>query len=164
MSILEKLTHQMSSSIESGLSLALHNKNQEVDPLHIVWALLTNTNSLLHQAFNKMNVDKASIELEVKSLVAKLPKVSSVTKESIRLSQKVVTSLQEAEGVMTANGDEYLSVDTWIIANISSDFIVNSMSKYIDLSELKKTLESIRGGKTIDSQSGDESLEALEKY
>ena len=164
MSILEKLTHQMTSSIESGLSLALHNKNQEVDPLHIVWALLTNTNSLLHQAFNKMNVDKASIELEVKSLVGKLPKVSSVTKESIRLSQKVVTSLQEAEGVMTANGDEYLSVDTWIIGNISSDFIVNTMSKYIDLSELKKTLESIRGGKTIDSQSGDESLEALEKY
>jgi len=164
MSILEKLTHQMSSSIESGLSLALHNKNQEVDPLHVVWALLTNSNSLLHQAFNKMNVDKSAIELEVKSLANKLPTVSSVTKENIRLSQKVVASLQEAEGVMTANGDEYLSVDTWIIANISSDFIVNTMSKYIDLSELKKTLESIRGGKTIDSQSADESLEALEKY
>ncbi len=164
MSILEKLTHQMSSSIESGLSLALHNKNQEVDPLHVVWGLLTNTNSLLHQAFNKMGVDKSAIELEVKSLVNKLPTVSSVTKETIRLSQKLVGSLQEAEGVMTANGDEYLSVDTWIIANISSDFIKNSLGNYVDLSELQKTLESIRGGKTIDSQSGDESLDALEKY
>jgi len=164
MSILEKLTHQMSSSIESGLSLALHNKNQEVDPLHIIWALLTNTNSLLHQAFNKMNIDKSAIELEVKSMAKKLPTVSSVTKETIRLSQKTVSSLQEAEGVMTANGDEYLSVDTWIIANISSDFIVDTMDKYVDLSELKKTLESIRGGKTIDSQSADETLEALEKY
>jgi ATP-dependent Clp protease ATP-binding subunit ClpB len=164
MSILEKLTHQMSSSIESGLSLALHNKNQEVDPLHIVWALLTNTNSLLHQAFNKMNIDKSAIELEVKSMARKLPMVSSVTKETIRLSQKALGSLQEAEGVMTSNGDEYLSVDTWIIANISSDFIVDSMEKYIDLSEFKKTLESIRGGKTIDSQSADETLEALDKY
>jgi len=164
MNILEKLTHQMSSSIESGVSLALHNKNQEVDPIHIIWALLTNTNSLVHQAFNKMNVDKSAIELEVKSLAGKLPKVSSVIKETIRLSQKAVSSLQEAEGVMTANGDEYLSVDTWIIANISSDFIVDTMSKYIDLSELKKTLESIRGGKTIDSQSADEVLEALDKY
>ena len=164
MSILEKLTHQMSSSIESGLSLALHNKNQEVDPLHIVWALLTNTNSLVHQAFNKMNIDKSAIELEVKSMVKKLPTVSSVTKETIRLSQKTISSLQEAEGVMTANGDEYLSVDTWIIANIGSDFIVDTMDKYVDLSELKKTLESIRGGKTIDSQSADETLEALEKY
>ena len=164
MSILEKLTHQMSSSIESGISLALHNKNQEVVPTHIIWALLTNTNSLLHQAFNKMNVDKAVIELEVKSIARTLPMVSSVTKESIRLSQSLITSLQEAEGVMTANGDEYLSVDTWIIANIGSDFIEKMMSKYIDLSELKKTLESIRGGKTINSQSADETLEALDKY
>jgi ATP-dependent Clp protease ATP-binding subunit ClpB len=164
MSILEKLTNQMSASVESAVSLALHNKNQEVDPLHVIWGLLTNSNSLLQQAFNKMNVDKASIELEVKSLTNKLATVSSVTKESIRLSQKLVATLQSAEGIMTANGDQYLSVDAWIIANISEGFIRDSIGKYVDLSELKKTLESIRGGKTIDSQSGDESLEALEKY
>jgi len=164
MSILEKLTHQMSASIESGVSLALHNKNQEVDPSHMIWALLTNSNSLLQQAFNKMNVDKAAIELEVKSVVNKLPTVSSVTKESIRLSQKLVSTLQTAEGVMTANGDQFLSVDAWIIANIDADFIKDTMGQYVDLQELKKTLESIRGGKTIDSQSGDESLEALDKY
>ena len=164
MSILEKLTNQMSASIESSVSLALHNKNQEVDPLHIIWGLLTNSNSLLQQTFNKMNVDKAAIELEIKSAVNKLPKVSSVTKESIRLSQKTVASLQSAEGVMAANGDQFLSVDAWLIANIDADFIKDTIGKYVDLQEFKKTLESIRGGKTIDSQSGDESLEALEKY
>jgi len=164
MSILEKLTNQMTAAIESSVSLALHNKNQEVDPLHVLWGLLTNTNSLLHQALNKMNTDKAAIELEVKSLVNKLPKVSTVTKENIRLSQKMVASLQKAEGVMTANGDQYLAVDTWIIANIDEDFIKNSLGKYVDLTELKKTLESIRGGKSIDSQSADEALEALEQY
>jgi len=164
MSILEKLTHQMSASVESAVSLALHNKNQEVDPLHIMWGLLTNSSSLLQQALNKMNIDKAAIELEVKSLTNKLPTVSSVTKETIRLSQKMVTTLQVAEGVMVANGDQYLSVDAWIIANIDQDFIKNSLGKYVNLSELKKTLESIRGGKSIDSQGADESLESLEKY
>jgi len=164
MSILEKLTNQMTSAIESSVSLALHNKNQEVDPLHVLWGLLTNTNSLLHQALNKMNTDKPAIELEVKSLVNKLPKVSTVTKDNIRLSQKMVASLQQAEGVMTANGDQYLAVDAWIIANIDEDFIKDSLGKYVDLSEFKKTLESIRGGKSIDSQSSDEALEALEQY
>ncbi|MCK4440423.1 MAG: AAA family ATPase, partial [Sulfurovaceae bacterium] len=164
MNILEKLTHQMSSTVESGVSLALHNKNQEVEPIHMLWALLTNTNSLLHQALNKMNIDKAPIELEVKSFVNTLPKVSNVTKDTIRLSAKSVSSLQQAEGVMTANGDQYLSVDTWIIANINELFIKDTMGKYLDLHELKKTLESIRGGKTIDSQSADEALEALEQY
>ncbi|GIU00199.1 chaperone protein ClpB [Sulfurovum sp. TSL6] len=164
MNILEKLTNQMQGTIESGLSLALHNKNQEVQPIHLLWALLTNSGSILHQALNKMNVDKAAIELETKSIANKLPTVSSVTKENIKLSQNLVRTLQNAEGVMTANGDQYLAVDAWLKANVGESFIRDSMSKYLDISEFEKTLESIRGGKQIDSQSGDETLEALAQY
>ena len=164
MNILEKLTNQMQSTIESGVSLALHNKNQEVEPVHLLWALLTNTGSILHQALNKMNVDKAAIELETKSLANKLPQVSSVTKENIKLGQSLVRTLQNAEGIMAANGDQYLAVDAWLLANASESFIKDTIGKYVDISEFKKTLESIRGGKQIDSQSGDETLEALEQY
>ena len=46
--IFEKLTNQMNETIESGLSLALHNKNQEVEIVHILWGLLTNTSSVLN--------------------------------------------------------------------------------------------------------------------
>jgi len=164
MSILEKLTNQMQGTIESGVSLALHNKNQEVDPIHLMWALLTNSGSILHQALNKMNVDKAAIELEAKSIANKLPTVSSVTKENIKLSQNLVRTLQNAEGVMTANGDQYLAVDAWLMANVGESFIRDTMSNYLDISEFDKSLESIRGGKQIDSQSGDETLEALAHY
>ena len=68
MNIMEKLTNQMQGAIESGISLALHNKNPEVDPLHVVWGLMTNTQSILNQALNKMNAEKAAIELEVKTM------------------------------------------------------------------------------------------------
>ena len=162
--ILEKLTNQMQGTIESGVSLALHNKNQEVEPIHLIWALLTNTSSILHQALNKMGVDKAAIELEAKSAANKLPAVSTVTKENIKLGQNLVRSLQNAEGVMTANGDQYLAVDAWLLANIQESFLKDILGKYVDLSEFQKTLESIRGGKQIESQSGDETLEALEQY
>jgi len=164
MNILEKLTNQMQGTIESGVSLALHNKNQEVEPVHLMWALLTNSGSILHQALNKMNVDKAAIELETKSLANKLPQVSTVTKESIKLGQNLVRTLQNAEGVMTAQGDQYLAVDAWLMANVGESFIKDTMGKYLDISEFEKTLESIRGGKQIDSQSGDETLEALAQY
>jgi len=164
MNILEKLTNQMQGTIESGVSLALHNKNQEVHPIHLVWALLTNSSSILNQALIKMSIDKAAIELDAKSVAAKLPTVSTVTKENIKLGQELVRSLQNAEGVMTANGDEYLAVDAWLLANTSESFINQVLGKYLDVSEFKKTLESIRGGKQIDSQSGDETLEALAQY
>ncbi|HIQ27540.1 MAG TPA: AAA family ATPase [Sulfurovum sp.] len=164
MNILEKLTNQMQGTIESGVSLALHNKNQEVEPVHLLWALLTNSGSILHQALNKMNVDKAAIELETKSIANKLPTVSTVTKESIKLGQNLVRTLQNAEGVMTTNGDQYLAVDAWLLANANESFIKDTIGKYVDISEFQKTLESIRGGKQIDSQSGDETLEALAQY
>jgi len=164
MSILEKLTNQMQESIESAISLALHNKNQEVEPIHVVWGLLSNSNSILNQALNKMGSEKAAIELEVKSVVNKLPQVSTVTKENIKLSQNLARSLQTAEGLMNANGDKYLAVDTWLMANINESFIKDVFGKFIDISEFKKTLESIRSGKQIDSQSADETLEALEQY
>jgi ATP-dependent Clp protease ATP-binding subunit ClpB len=135
MSILEKLTNQMQGTIESGVSLALHNKNQEVQPIHLIWALLTNSNSILHQALTKMNVDKAAIELEAKSIANKLPTVSTVTKESIKLGHNLVRSLEAAQGVMTANGDQYLAVDAWLLANASEGFIKDILGKYLDISE-----------------------------
>jgi len=162
--IFEKLTNQMSETVESGLSLALHNKNQEVEVVHILWGLLTNTSSILSQLLNKINIDKTAIELEVKSVANKLSSVSSVTKENIKISRNVVTSLENAQGLMQSMGDSFLAVDTWIIANIKNEVFKETLGKYIDLNEVKKELETIRGGVTVDSQSSDDNLEALEKY
>ncbi len=162
--IFEKLTNQMQETIESGLSLALHNKNQEVEIVHILWGLLTNTSSVLNQLLNKLNIDKVALELEVKSVANKLVSTSSVTKENIKISRNVVSSLENAQGLMTSSGDSFLAVDTWIIANVKNNVFKNTLGKYLDLNEVKKELESIRGGAKVDSQSGDDNLEALDKY
>ena len=162
--IFEKLTNQMSETIESSLSLALHNKNQEVEIIHIIWGLLTNTSSVLNQLLNKLNIDKTAIELEAKSVASKLPSVSSVTKDNIKISRNVVQSLENAQGLMNSSGDSFLAIDTWIIANLNNQVFKDVLGKYIDLSEVKKELESIRGGAKVDSASGDDNLEALDKY
>jgi ATP-dependent Clp protease ATP-binding subunit ClpB len=154
----------MTETLESAVSLALHNKNPEVDPLHIVWALLTNSSSVLNQVLNKMGVDKAAIELDVSSRAKRLPSASSVTKESIKIGANTVRSLQNAEGVMAANGDKFLSVDAWIVANLEEPFIKETIGRYLDLMELRKSLEAMRGGRSIESQTDDEKLESLEKY
>ncbi|AFL68750.1 ATP-dependent Clp protease ATP-binding subunit [Sulfurospirillum barnesii] len=163
-SLFEQLTNQMREAIESAISLALHSKNNEAGPLHVTWGLITNSASILNQVFNKMNIDKSAIELEVKSEVQKLPTVSHVSKENIVISRHLVESLQKAEGLMKQKGDSYLSVDTWLLANIDSDPLKKILGKYLDLLQFKKNLEALRGGKKIDKQSADETLESLEKY
>ena len=93
--IFEKLTNQMNESIDSSVALALHNKNQEVEVIHMLWALLTNTNSVLNQLLNKMNIDKTALVLEAKSYTSSLPTVSTVTKENIKLSRNLIQSLEK---------------------------------------------------------------------
>ena len=162
--IFEKMTNQLRETIDSSVALALHNKNQEVQIVHLIWALLTNTNSVLNQLLNKINVNKAAIELEAKSNASKLPSVSSVTKESIKLSRELYESFQKAQGQMASNGDKFIAIDTWLISNFDNKVIKDILGKYIDLKEAKKELEALRAGKQIDSQSGDDNLEALNKY
>ena len=164
MNIFEKLTHQMTETIDSSLALALHNKNPEVEVLHFMWALLTNSNSILHQVFNKMGVDKSAIELELKSQVNKLTTASNITKDSIKISQNLMRSLETAEGLMTQNGDTFIAVDVWLMSNIKIEPLKSLLSKYLDINEIIKSLESIRAGATIDSATGEDNLEALNKY
>lgn len=162
--IFEKLTHQMTEMIESSISLALHNKNSECEPIHFLWALLANSNSPLNQALMKMNIDKTAIELDVKSMASKLPSVSSVTKESIRLSRDFVHALERASAEAAVNGDAFVAIDTFIIGNLNNDVFKGILEKYTDVFELRKTFESMRGGQRIESQSSDETLESLSKY
>jgi ATP-dependent Clp protease ATP-binding subunit ClpB len=162
--IFEKLTHQMTEMIESSISLALHNKNSEAEPIHFLWALLANSNSPLNQALIKMGVDKIAIELDVKSIAAKLPSVSSVTKESIRLSRDFVHALERASAEMSVNGDMFIAIDMFLIGNLNHSPFKEVLEKYINVFELRKTLEAMRGGQKIEDQTGDEMLESLSKY
>ncbi len=162
--IFDKLTHQMTEAIESALSLALHNQNTEVEPIHFLWAQLTNSNSVLNQTFVKMKIDKTAVELDVKSAAEKLPKSSVVSKEHMKLSRTFVQSLERGVGLMTQNGDSFLAVDSYLLANLNEEPFKGLLGKYTDLMTLRKTIEAARGGQKISSQTADETLESLEKY
>lgn len=162
--IFEKLTHQMTEMIESSISLALHNKNSEVQPIHFLWALLANSNSPLNQALMKMNVEKTAIELEVKSLASKLPSASTISKENIRLSRDFVNALERAAAEMAVWGDSFIAVDTFLVGNLTTSPFKEVFEKYLNVRELHKTFEAMRGGQKIENQTSDETLESLSKY
>ena len=164
MNIFEKLTNQMKETLDSAASLALHSKNQEITPAHMYWAFLTNHQSVLNQAFHKMNIQKEAIELQARSEVDKLPKSSNVAKENLSLSKELSSALTLAQGEATKNGDSFIAADMFLIANIKEQDFVNIFKPFIDVNELKKTLITLRGEAKIDTQSGDDNLESLSKF
>ncbi|WP_270962095.1 ATP-dependent Clp protease ATP-binding subunit [Campylobacter upsaliensis] len=158
------LTDSMLSNVESAVSLAIHSKNSEVVPLHLLWALALDSTSLLSQICNKLNISKEALELELKSQIKALPTSSNVSRDNIRISNELLNSLENAKGLMSANGDSYLSVDTWLIAESKRSPIKELLGKFMDLNELKKELELLRAGRKIESKTSEDTMDALNKF
>lgn len=161
---LDFLTDSMLSNVEQAASLAIHAKNSEISPLHLFWALSVDSASILNQIFNKTNVSKSAVELDIKSAVNKLPTSSNVSRENVRFGSEFINSLERAKGLMSANGDSFLSVDTWLLSEAENSPIKEILSKFIDVREFKKELETLRAGRKIESKTGDETLDALKKF
>lgn len=162
--IQDYLTDSMLSNVESAASLAIYSKNNEIVPLHLFWALCVDSSSLLNQILNKLNISKEALELEIKSKIFKLPTSSNVSKETIRFSNEFINSLEMAKGLMSANGDSYLSVDTWLISESEKDPIKEILSKFLDRKEFQKELQKLRAGRKVDSKTSDETLDSLNKF
>lgn len=162
--IFEELTDQTRSLVENSLSLAIGNKNPEALSLHMLWALVADSSSILNQIFNKTNVSKDAVLLDIKSRASKLLTSSNVSRENIKVSSELVNSLENAKAVMISLGDSYIAVDTWILGNLDKEPLKEILSKYINLIELKKELEAIRGGRNVDTQTSDETLDSLSKF
>lgn len=164
MNLFDKLTNQLKEAIDSAASLALHSQNQEIAPSHLYWALLSNHQSVLNQALNKLNIDKAAITLQAQSQVNTLPKSSQVSKESLSISKELSNALHLAQGEATKNNDSFIAVDMFLIANLKEQDFVSIFKPFVDITELKKTLLALRGDSKIESQSGDDNLESLGKF
>ncbi|EGS7061524.1 AAA domain-containing protein [Campylobacter upsaliensis] len=158
------LTDSMLSNVESAVSLAIHSKNSEVVPLHLLWALALDSTSLLSQICNKLNISKEALELELKSQIKSLATSSNVSRDNIRISNELLNSLENAKGLMSANGDSYLSVDTYLIAESKRSPIKELLAKFMDLNELKKELELLRAGRKIESKTSEDTMDALNKF
>ncbi|WP_169974588.1 MULTISPECIES: AAA family ATPase [unclassified Campylobacter] len=160
----ESLTAQMQEALENGISLALHAKNPQVLPLHVFWGLVTDSASILNQVFNQMSISKNAVDLEVKSKISSLATSSNVSKENIQISRELLNSLESAKALMVSMGDSFIAVDTWIISALELKEIREILAKFTDVLEIKKSLEAIRAGRKIDTQTSDETLDSLEKF
>lgn len=161
MDIFDKLTNQMAQILDASLNLALLNKNPEVKNYHLVWAALSQTNSSLMKACNKIELDPKAVALSLESMAKNDTSSSGVSKDNIKLSVSTHNSLQTAMGLMTQNGDEFLSFDVWFLANFDELFAF--FAPYVDKVRFKEALSGVRKSK-VTSKSDDDTSDVLEQY
>ena len=110
-----KLTQKSIQAIQACQSLAEEYGNQEISEEHLLYALLTEDDSLILKLVERMEINKEYFVNRVLSEIEKKPKVSGADPYVGENLRKV---LQSAEKTAKQMGDEYISVEHLVLCMI----------------------------------------------
>ncbi|MBR4467452.1 MAG: AAA family ATPase, partial [Clostridia bacterium] len=161
---IEQMTEKSRAAVESAIRAAREYGNQSVEPVHLLFALVSQENGLVPRMLEKAGVAPAAVAEAAEKEIALLPKVSG---GQVYASAGFEQAVSKAEAVAKRMGDLYVSVEHLLFGVLEHpDKGVKSVcGKYpLDRSKLEIALKDIRGNARVDSETPENTYEALDKY
>ncbi len=162
---LDKFTLKGQEAVETAVAMAEKLGQQQVEPEHVLAALLDQPEGLTRPLFGKLGANVTTIRSEIEAAIKKFPHVSGGTQRYIssRLNQIFSQAQKEADSFK----DEYLSTEHLLLA--IADEKAGEAGKIlrshgVNKDDLLKVIKPMRGDARITSQSAEESYQALAKY
>ena len=160
----QNFTQKSLEAVQTAQSMAQENRNNYVEPEHLLYALVDQDGGLIPSLLGRMGVDCNAVLAELDSAIAALPRVGSVS--DVYLSSEASRCLNAAEKAAKSMGDEYLSVEHLMIGlfaaatpAIKRIFTNHGITKSAFTAELSKVKSSPVTG---DNPEG--TYDALNKY
>jgi ATP-dependent Clp protease ATP-binding subunit ClpB len=160
----DRFTIRGQEAVQEAIGIAEKNQNQQVEPEHILSAMLEQKEGVLRPILGKVGANTSSIETDLQASVEKFPKVSGGQQY---FSTRTNTIFQEAQKVAEKMQDEYVSTEHLLLAiadekNGDAGRILRSNG--VTHEDLEKVITDMRGGSRITDQNAEENFQALEKY
>jgi ATP-dependent Clp protease ATP-binding subunit ClpB len=162
----DKFTLKSQELIQQAQTLASQYHNQQIEPEHLLSAMLSEKDGMSKSIFRKIGVSPDAIAREVLLAVDKLPKVSGSTGEAY-LSPQTKNILEKAFSEAQQMKDEYVSIEHILLAMLDekTGAVSRIFSSYgIQRDAVLKGLMGIRGSQRITDPNPEEKYQALEKY
>ena len=163
---LDNYTKKSIESIELTQKLADKNGQLELQAEHLLLALLSIEDSLIVKILSKQGIDMNQFTREAEGLVNALPRVNGASQEQY-IGTDLRKTLSDAEDEAKKMGDQYISVEHLFLGLLrhGSSAVKNLFKKYgIKESEFLNVVKNLRDGRTVQSDSPEDSYDALEKY
>ncbi len=160
----DRLTIRGQEAVQEAIGAAEKNENQQVEPEHILSAMLEQKEGVVRPIFGKIGANIPAIASELEAAVAKFPKVSGGQQY---FSTRTNTVFQEAQKEAEKLQDEYISTEHLLltIANEKDGDAGRILrSNGVTHDDLEKVVTDMRGGSRITDQNAEENFQALEKY
>jgi len=162
---MEKFTERSRGFIQAAQTIAMREDNQRVLPEHLLKALMDDDQGLASNLITRAGGDPRRVAEAVDAAVAKQPKVKG-GEGQVYVDTSLVRVLDEAEKVARKAGDSYVPVERILMALA----MVNTRAKdaldagKVTAQALNAAINDIRKGRTADSASSEDTMEALKKY
>ncbi len=164
---LDRLTEGARGALESAFRAALEARQQGVEPLHLLQALLEEEGGLVPELLSSQGVNVADLRAQVSARAGQLPTADHVAPAEQYISRELGNVLSNAEKQAESRKDRYVAVEHLLLG------LLKERSGAKDLLEeagvrgaaIEKGLEALRAqGQTVDSREHEKELKALEKY
>jgi ATP-dependent Clp protease ATP-binding subunit ClpB len=161
---LEKFTLRGQEAIQAGIELAERNQNQQVEPEHLLWAMLEQPEGIVRPLLGKIGANVQVVLNDCQAASARFPRVQGGQQYfSPRLTQIFTSAQKQAERMQ----DEYISTEHLLLA--IADEKEGEAGKIlrqhgVNRDDLLKVIEQMRGGARITDQNAEANYQALAKY
>ncbi len=160
----EKLTTKAQEAVQRAQDIAADRGNPQIDSLHLLAALLAETEGVVGPVLDKIGVNRQQLDRIVAAELGHLPKMSGGS--GPHMSDALQKTLEAAQRLATQMQDEFVSTEHLLLALAEVDSKVKNVLKLnaIDEAGLLKALQSVRGTARVTDQSPEEKFNALKHY
>jgi len=157
-------TIKSQQAIEKAGQLATANSQQAIDNLHILKGVLEVDENVVPFVLKKLNVNLNVFRVALDRSIEALPRVSGSA--DLYLSPDANTALQKAASYLKEFNDEFVSIEHILLGILSGKDTAARLLKDngVNRKDLLDAIKELRKGKKVDSQSAEETYNALNRY
>ena len=152
-------------ALQSAVGIATDAEAGQVEPIHLLKALLSSGEQNIKAIVERVGADPASIESQVDRAIANAPKVTGDNSQ-MGAGTNFVRVADAAEKLATKMGDSYVTSEHLLCALADDRSEAGSILKSAGVTgkRVQEAYEALRGGERVTSQNSKPEFEALSKY
>ena len=162
----DKFTVKSQQAIQQAQQRAAELGNPEVQPVHLLLALVEDREGVIPAVLEKIGVPMEKLESDLHGIEEKLPRVAGASAQP-GLSQALNKALEQAFREAANFKDEYVSTEHLLlgVADIKSEPARDALVALgASRDAILKALTAVRGSQRVTDQNPEEKFQPLEKY
>ena len=159
----DKFTIKAQEVVQEAVNTAQMNGQQTIEPIHVLKGLLTKAKDVSTFIFQKLGVNANQVAMLVDQEIQHLPKVQGGQPYLSNDANSVLTKAMDTAKQM---GDEFVSVEPILLALLTVNSTASRILRDAGCNEkdMRAAIQELRQGQKVQSQSGDENFQSLDKY